>query len=167
MKSIKEFFIRRSIKNDSNKNIKLLHPRYQWSIVYDESTEPYIDRLKKKLQEKFQCQDHHIRTIGVQEKDKSLDYLSYDSFDLLGNLNSKYFDVELIDSCEYLIFYTENESLFNNYLQNRIKNNLQIGLSNNQLDHDLSINVDAKETDSFVTELKHYLSKIKFKNEAV
>ena len=167
MKFIKDFFIRRSIKRDSIKNIKLLHPRYQWSIVYDVSTEPYIDRLKKKLQKEFQCKEHNIRTIGIQEKDKSLDYLNYDSFDLLGNLNSKYFDVELIDSCEYLIFYTENEHLFHKYLQNRIKNNLQIGLNSYQLDHDLTISVDAKETDSFVTELKNYLSKIKFKNEAV
>ena len=167
MISIKDIFISRSIKNDSNKNIKLLHPRYQWSIVYDVSTEPYINQLKQKLQKEFQCKEHDINIIGIQEKDKSLDNLSYDSFDLLGNLNSKYFDKALIDSCEYLIFYTENESLFHKYLENKIKNNLQIGLNSCNLSHDLIINLDAKETPIFVNELKKYLSKIKHKNEAI
>lgn len=167
MKFIKDFFIRRSINDDLDEKVKLLHPQYQWSIVYDLSTEPYIDQLKNKLQKDFHCKDHNLRTIGIRENDKSMDYLSYDSFDLLGNLNKKYFDIELIHSCEYLIFYTENESLFHSYLQNRIKNNLQIGLSSNQLDHNLTIDVSAKETDSFITELKKYLSKINFKNEAV
>ena len=167
MKFIKDFFIERSIKNDLNENIKLLHPQYQWSIVYDLSSEAYIDQLRKKLQEDFQCKDHDIRTIGVQEKDKSLNCLSYDSFDLLGNINTKYFDVELIYSCENLIFYTKDSGLFKRYLQHRIKNNLQIGLVNDRLDHDLTIDVDVNETHIFLTELKNYLSKIKYNNEAV
>ena len=167
MKFIKDFFIRRSINDDLDEKVKLLHPQYHWSIVYDLSTEPYINRLKKKLQEDFHCKDHNLRTIGIKENDKSMDYLSYDSFDLLGNLNTKYFDVELVHSCEHLIFYTENESLFHKYLQSRIKNNFQIGLSSFQLNHNLTIKVNAKETDIFVNELKNYLSKIKFKHEAV
>ncbi len=167
MKFIKKFFIKRAIKKSDLTKVRALNPKYEWKILYDASTEAYVNDLKDELRTTFNCDRKDIVELGVSENGGSDNFLSYDGFGWLGELNDGAVDEALLAPCEHLIIYSENADTLMRYLDIKLQSNIQIGLPNVDLEHDLTINISAKETSIFVKELKHYLAKIKFENEAI
>ena len=167
MKFIKQFFIKRAIKASDSTKVRALNPKYKWKILYDASTDSYVNDLSDELQKTFNCDREDIVELGVSENVGNTTFISYDSFSWLGDLNDDAVNEALLAPCEHLIIFTENAGTLIRYLDVKLQSNIQIGLPDENLDLNLTINISAEKTSIFVRELKHYLAKIKIENEAI
>jgi hypothetical protein len=161
MRKVKQYLIRKNINSNQNTISRFEGNQSLICILYDQSTENLIPDLKNQLEKKFNCKSKDIKSIGTNDSFKHKSSLSYDAFNLKGNIKADFFDEKLLKGCELLIVYTKKTNLLLEYLQSVISKKLQVGLSNNQtINNDICIDIEADKINIFINELLDYKGKI-------
>lgn len=168
MKRIKKYFIRRIINRKQNAVSDFEPDLSLIGVLYDQTTESLISDLENQLKKKFNCKLDDITSIGTSDTFKHQASLSYDAFDLKGDIKADFFDKKLLKSCELLIVYTKKTNLLLEYLLSVISKKLQIGLSDNpMINNDICIDIEPEKINIFINEILDYQGKIILSDEKV
>ena len=99
--------------------------------------------------------------MGENKSDSNDAFFSLENFDWLGRPKSIEIDEFINQPFDVLISYYKLNQLELNFITARSKANFKIGLTNDDPRlHDLTIDIEPKDTDVFKTELIKYLTQL-------